>query len=40
VKEVLQVLLEEYDVETERCEGDLLELLRELEAHGLIEIHA
>jgi hypothetical protein len=38
VKEVLQVLLEEYEVETERCEGDLLELLRELEAHGLIEI--
>ena len=40
VKEVLDVLLEEYDVETDRCEKELLDLLHELEAKGLIEIQA
>jgi len=40
VKEVLGVLLEEYDVDTNRCEKELLELLQELDAKGLIEIQA
>jgi len=40
VKEVLRVLLAEYDVETDRCERELLDLLQELEAKGLIEIQA
>ena len=40
VKEVLGVLLAEYDVETDRCEKELLDLLQELEARGLIEIQA
>ena len=40
VKEVLGVLLAEYDVETDRCEKELLDLLQELEAKGLIEIQA
>jgi hypothetical protein len=35
--EVLSVLLEEYDVESDRCERDLLALLQELAAHGLVE---
>lgn len=36
--EVLGVLLEEYEVESNRCEHDLLALLQELAAHGLIEV--
>jgi len=42
-KSVLQLrdaLLEEYDVETERCERDLLEFLEKMRAEGLIEIRA
>ncbi len=38
VDEVREALLKEYDVEPDRCERDLLALLRELEARGLIEI--
>jgi len=38
VNEVLTTLLEEYEVELERCERDLLELLQELAAHDLIEV--
>lgn len=40
VKEVLASLLEEYEVESDRCERDLLALLEELAAHGLIEVQA
>jgi len=40
VKEVLGVLLAEYDVETDRCEKELLDLLQEREARALIEIQA
>ena len=38
VKEIRDALLEEYDVEPERCEQDLLELLQELSTHELIKI--
>lgn len=38
VKEVLEVLLKEYEVEPERCECDLLALLQELVNEGLIEV--
>ncbi len=38
--EVFAVLLEEYDVESDCCERDLLALLQELAAHGLIEVQA
>lgn len=38
VKEVLEVLLKEYEVELERCERDLLALLQELANEGLIEV--
>ena len=38
VTEVRDVLLEEYDVEPDCCERDLLALLQELAAKGLIEI--
>ena len=38
VKEIQEAILEEYDVDPDRCEQDILELLQELSAHGLIEI--
>ena len=37
VNEIRDILLEEYEVEPERCERDLLALLRRLAAEGLIE---
>ena len=36
--EVRQALLDEYEVEPERCERDLLVLLEKLLAEGLIEV--
>jgi hypothetical protein len=38
VKEIRNAILEEYDVEPDRCGHDVLELLQELSTHGLIEI--
>jgi hypothetical protein len=38
VKAIRDALLEEYDVEPDCCERDLLELLQELAAAGLIEV--
>ena len=38
VAEIRDVLLAEYDVEPERCERDLLELLADLAGNGLLEI--
>ena len=38
--ELRDALLEEYEVETERCERDLGELLDQLASAELIEIHA
>jgi antitoxin component of MazEF toxin-antitoxin module len=38
VTEVLDALLERYDVEPARCERDLLALLEEMAAEGLIEV--
>jgi hypothetical protein len=38
VNDIRDALLEEYDVEPERCERDLVALLQELAANGLIEI--
>ena len=38
VDEIKGVLVQEYDVEPERCEEDLLSLLEELLSHGLIEV--
>ena len=38
VHEVRDALLEEYEVEPERCERDVLALLQELASKGLIEI--
>lgn len=35
---IVEVLLEEYDVDRERCERDLAALLRHLEREGLAEI--
>jgi hypothetical protein len=38
VSEIRDALVEEYDVEPERCECDLLALLQRLAGEGLIEV--
>jgi len=38
VAEIRDALLEEYDVDAEQCSRDLLQLLGELHARGLIQI--
>lgn len=38
VNEVRDVILSEYEVERDRCERDLLELLRQLNDQGLIQV--
>jgi len=38
VKEIQDAIQEEYDVEPDQCEHDVMELLQELSTHGLIEI--
>lgn len=38
VKEILDAILNDYAVEPERCERDLLALLQELAHEGLIEV--
>jgi hypothetical protein len=40
VNEIRDILLEEYDVEPERCERDLLALLRRLADEGLVEVRS
>jgi hypothetical protein len=40
VSVVLDTLLEEYDVEPDRCESDLLALLQDLAGRELIEVQA
>lgn len=39
VSEVLEILLTEYDVEKDRCQDDLLELLQQLAENELIIIN-
>lgn len=38
VSSIQDVIMEEYEVERDQCECDLLELLQRLEAEGLIEV--
>jgi len=38
VGELRDLLVEEYDVEAERCERDLLDLLEKMRAEGLIQV--
>ncbi|WGV27619.1 PqqD family peptide modification chaperone [Halotia branconii] len=38
VKDIQSILLEEYEVEAERCDRDLIALLKDLLAAGLIEV--
>ncbi len=38
VREVRDTLLEEYDVEADRCGNDLINLLKELAEHDLIDV--
>lgn len=39
VSDICRILVTEYDVQPERCSEELLELLRQLAAAGLIETH-
>ena len=36
--DILNTLLEEYEVEPDHCEGDILALLQQLADSGLIEV--
>lgn len=38
VSEILDALIEEYDVDRDRCESDVMDLLRDLQGRELIEI--
>jgi hypothetical protein len=38
VNDVINTILDEYDVEPERCERDIVSLLQKLSAEGLIEV--
>lgn len=38
IEEIRDLILEEFDVGTEECEADLMELLQELLEKGLIEL--
>jgi len=38
VSQIRDAIIREYDVEPDRCEHDILELLQDLSKHGLIEI--
>jgi len=38
VNEILETLLEEYEVGREECRGDLMELLEEMKDNGLVKI--
>ena len=38
VSEIRDVLLQEYDVEADRCKRDLLALLQKLVSEGLVEV--
>jgi hypothetical protein len=40
VGEIRDLLVAEYDVDTERCERDLLDLLEKMRVEGLIEVKA
>lgn len=40
VEAIREAILDEYDVEPERCERDLLALLEQLHAEGLIEVRS
>lgn len=40
VHDIRDILLQEYDVEPERCEQDLLALLQQLADEGLVEVQA
>jgi Coenzyme PQQ synthesis protein D (PqqD) len=40
VSELRDVLVDEYDVEAERCERDLLDLLEKMRVEGLIQVRS
>jgi coenzyme PQQ synthesis protein D (PqqD) len=40
VAEIRDALLDEYEVDEERCERDLLVLLEQMRSEGLIEVHS
>lgn len=40
IEQLRDTLVDEYDVESERCERDLLELLEKMSAEGLIQVQS
>jgi len=38
VREILDILLAEYNVDRRQCQIDLLQLLRDLAKHGLVKV--
>lgn len=38
VREIERVLLEEYDIEPDKCQEEVLQLLSDLLDHGLVEV--
>lgn len=40
IGELRDTLLDEYDVDAERCESDLLELLEKMRSEGLIQVRS
>lgn len=38
IREILHTLLEEYEVESERCQADLFALIEQMQAAGLVEL--
>ncbi len=40
VRELRDAVMEEYDVEAEQCERDLLDLLEQMRSEGLIEVRS
>jgi hypothetical protein len=38
IENIRDIILNEYDVDPQRCESDLLQLLQQLAAEGLIEV--
>lgn len=40
IAELRDALVDEYDVDAERCESDLLNLLEKMQAEGLIEVRS
>ena len=39
LKEVIEIICDEYDVDTDRCKNDIFELIEELLDNGLVKVN-